>query len=130
MHPDNESVIDLSSGKLYIKDPVTGTPLELGKVTSMEITPPEEFDPLGEPLPLRTAQEFEMEIELEPDPEVLRELFDPMRAFARECLGWAILNRPKLLHLAAYAKTARRRRKNSRRIVQEFIRDLNMEGQQ
>lgn len=123
MHPDNENVLDLSSGKLYIKDPVTGAPLELGKVNSMEITPPEEFDPLGNPLPRINAPEFGFEIELEPDPEMLRELFDPMRAFARECLGWAFINRPELLHLAVYAKTARRRVKNIRRILREFIRE-------
>lgn len=123
MHPDNKNVLDLSSGKLYIKDPTTGAPLALGKVNSVEITPAhEEFDPLGDPLPrLSTPQEFTIEMEM--DPESMRELLDPMHIFARECLRWAIWNRPKLLHLAAYAKTARCRKKNSRRIVREFIRE-------
>lgn len=37
--------------------------------------------------------------------------------------SWARKNRPHLAHLALHAKTARRREKNWKRIVKEYIRE-------
>lgn len=42
---------------------------------------------------------------------------------AYKILCWAIKNRPRLLHLAGYAKKRKDRRKNLRRIIREFCKE-------
>ena len=42
---------------------------------------------------------------------------------AHAVLAWAIKNRPRLVHLAGWAKKRKDRRKNLRRIIREFIKE-------
>lgn len=42
---------------------------------------------------------------------------------AGKVAGWALKNRPRLVHLSLHAKTARRRKKNRERIFEEYYKE-------
>ena len=50
----------------------------------------------------------------------IEQVIDEMVA---DTYAWAVKNRPRLVHLAAYAKKGRIRTKNTRRIIREFLRE-------
>lgn len=43
---------------------------------------------------------------------------------AGDIARWGLANRPRLMHLALHGKTARVRKKNMRRVTQEYIREV------
>ena len=127
--PTENEPLDLSSGTLYLKMPADGNPALLGKVKSMEHTyeVTEYIDDLGSPayIPMTPPTSAELSIELEPinlDPVALWRLTYNVKCI----MVWAVRNRPRLVHLASYAKKATARHKNARRIVREFLQDAGM----
>lgn len=42
----------------------------------------------------------------------------------RSCVHWALNYRPRLAHLAVHAKRRRARKKNTRRIIREYLREV------
>lgn len=122
--PTKNDPIDLTCGTLYIYPPEGGGPVQLGEVKSLEVSmdPAENWDELGNPLPYINKPALTQEVTIELEPLSLPKLFlltgDPLLV-----INWAAMERPKLLHLAAYAKSARRRKKSRLRIIREFIRE-------
>lgn len=126
---DNAPTLDLSTGAFYMTPLDGGDPVRLGR--AVEVTQTTEYndecDELGicNPMAAATAS-MSCEITLEDvtfDPVPLWRLTHDIRCVVH----WAVKYRPKLLHLATYAKTGRKRRKNIRRILREFCEEVNHE---
>ena len=127
MPTENTPTLDLSTGALYLTPLDGGDPVRLGR--AVEVTQTTEYndecDELGIRNPMTSLPaSMSCEITLEDvtlDPVTLWRLTYDVRWVVR----WAMETRPKLLHLATYAKTGRKRRKNIHRILREFCEEVN-----
>lgn len=129
--PVDTDPIKLTDGVLYITPKDGGGPILLGHVLEAEQTTysHEYVDELGVRDPVVAVPEFET-IECTVNPETIS-LISLWRLThdIRVVLVWAQENRPKLLHLATYANTCRKRRKNITRVLREFFWEVQHETQ-
>ena len=123
---DNTPIIDLNTGDLYLTPLDGGDPVRLGRATEIKQTA--EYNDkceLGEPAHLMSrpaSLSFECTLQdVTFDPVIFWRLTHNVRYV----ILWAKENRPKLLRLAAHAKTNRKRRKNARRILRDFFEEVN-----
>lgn len=121
MPTKNENTIEWGSGTLYFYQPEGGDPVLVGPVKGLTETREEEgLDGTDLPIPVITSTTqtvtFEAEIEAISLPKLWRLTGDPILM-----VKWAKQSRPLLFHLARYAKTARKRSKNLRRLIRLFV---------
>lgn len=128
----NTPAAELGPGELYLLLPDGGHPIELGRVTETTLTEErtDYRDELGEPAPVVATPAKSVTFECTVNPETIS-LISLWRLThdIRVVLVWAQENRPKLLHLATYANTCRKRRKNITRILREFFWEVQHETQ-
>lgn len=127
-------ILDPSAGQLYMKPLDGGDPVHLGRVIEFTQTVERHdyhgyHDELGAPVPvlIPAADTMSVEFTLQPvefDPATLWRLTHDISCV----IAWAVQNRPKLWHLANYAKTYRKRRKNVHRILREFMQEVGWHG--
>lgn len=123
MPTKTENTIEWGSGTLYFYPPEGGDPVAVGPVKGLtETIEQEHLDDCDLPAPLTTSltQTVSFEAELAPLslPKLWRLTGDPIHV-----VTWAKQNHPRLAHLAAYAKTARRRTKSIRRLSRMFVKE-------
>lgn len=123
MPTKTETTIEWGSGTLYYCPPEGGDPVAVGPVKGLtETTEQEHLDDLDllAPVTKSLTQTFSFEADLGyiSLPKLWRLTGDPALT-----TKWAKLNQPRLLHLAIYAKTARRRTKSIRRLSRMFVKE-------
>lgn len=124
MPTKNDTTIEWGSGTLYFYPPEGGDPVAVGQVKGLTETVEQEHQvDLESPVPVLTksmTQTFSFEAELEALslPKLWRLTGGPILL-----VKWAGQNHPRLFHLAKYAKTARRRTKNIRRLSRLFVKE-------
>lgn len=124
MPTKTENTIDWGSGTLYIIPQEGGDPVPIGPVKGLtETIEREHLDGADLPAPLTTSltQTLTFEAELESlNPKAMFFLTGDPSYMAR----WAVVMRPRLAHLARYAKKGRARKKNVHRLVAFMIEEL------
>lgn len=124
--PVDTDPIKLTDGVLYITPKDGGDPILLGHVLEAEQTTysHEYVDELGVRDPVvATPETVAIEWTIRPEDLDLVALWR-LTHDMRVALCWAQENTPKLLHLATYAKTHRKRWKNIGRIVRAFFEEV------
>jgi hypothetical protein len=116
--------MELGPGALYFIPPEGSDPVYCGEVKSLEYT--EEpgtmaEDGIGCPIFPLSGASAELTMELEPlNPKAMFFLTGDPSYMTR----WAVVMRPRLAHLARYAKKGRARKKNVHRLVAFMIEEL------
>lgn len=122
MPPKNN--MELGPGALYFIPSEGSDPVYCGEVKSLEYTEDTyaPVDDLGRPaVGLTRDTTAEVTMELEPlNPKAMFFLTGDPSYMAR----WAVVMRPRLAHLARYAKKGRARKKNVHRLVAFMIEEL------
>lgn len=122
-----ENNIELGTGEFYMIPLDGGSPVRVGRVTeaTQTVERTDYLNELGEPVPVLvpTLETATFECEIQP---ITLDLVTIWRLThdIRVVLVWAQENRPKLLHLATYAKSSRKRRKNIIRILRDFFEEV------
>lgn len=122
--------LDLSTGELYMTPLDGGDPVRLGRVTEATQTAEycDEYNELGVRNPVTALpKSLTFECTLQDVTIDLTTLWRLTRDVRFAGL-WAAKYRPKLLHLVTYAKTYRKRSKNARRILREFLGEVGRHG--
>jgi hypothetical protein len=119
---ENKTTIEYGSGTLYFMPPEGGDPVAVGQVNGLTETIEQEHrdHPLTGPLVISTTQTFSFEADLEQLslPKLWRLTGDPIYL-----VRWAKQNHPRLFHLTCFAKTGRRRARNTRRLAIMFVKE-------
>jgi hypothetical protein len=122
MPTKNEVTIEWGSGTLYFYPPEGGDPVPVGPVKDMTETVEREYQdhPVVGLVNTSMTQTVTFEAELPAInlPAMWRLTGDPIYV-----AKWAMQNHPRLVHLYLHAKTARRRKKNGRRVWREFLKE-------
>lgn len=123
--PTKNDSIALSAGTLYIRHPETGGTLPCGTLKSIELTQTrtEYVDELGIVDPCIATPPMECTLTIETDADSVYLLALRMAAGIQSCVTWARNERPHLVHLAVHAKKRRTRKKNTVRIVREYLKE-------
>jgi hypothetical protein len=123
MPTKNETTIEWGSGTLYFYPPEGGDPVAVGPVKDLTETREEEWqDDLGLPIPLNTSITQTVTFEAELEALSLPKLW-LLTGDVSLLVKWSQQHHPRLFHLAGYAKTARRRAKNIRRLTRLFMKE-------